>query len=272
MEVDIKEMERIAKKLEGYPTQLKYACKYTLNELAMRMKGGKGGRGKIEHRANSEFDYQRNKSFLKKITGAKLVRNAKTINEMQSEAGVYSAGGTSKAAHRVAKQEKGGSLPHDYIPLNQSRKGNDKTQGVAAKNLHKKFGTPLDVRHRRGGLKIRYMMHASKAKRPMLIKGKNGKTFFVRPTGKVTRYLKGKSDGKQRSMTYGARTKRAAKYGTNSIRIELEFLYLKTEGNVKLRKKRPFVQKAGNDVLLDLQKIFNREVNRQILRHNKKNL
>lgn len=218
-----------------------------LNDLAFNMKGGKGQRGTIEPRAKQFFKHNRNKTFIRAMTGVNKA-TGRNINSMVSEAGVMSKSGKDIVADRLAQQEDGGKIKHTFIPTSRARISTNEDKKVSSRSQHKNLNRYIDLTNSPKNTKIRLLWVAHRQKRPVLIKGRGSrknKTFLAMPYGKVRGFKKDGKDG--------------------NIIVPLKFLYVRaTGGFVNLNRKRPFIQRAGDDAFLNVHKFFNKHIEKEL--------
>ena len=95
---------------------LPVAVRSTLNETAFRMKGVGGKRGAIDLQAEKDFDYRRNRTLFKVMTGVSKASGL-NVSTMKSEAGIVRKPGRDKLAEGLAQQQKGGKINQKATPL-----------------------------------------------------------------------------------------------------------------------------------------------------------
>lgn len=106
-------------------TALPYAVRFTLNDLAFDSKNNVPEAGK-------ELFTTRNRSFLKAATFVNKAKG-KSINGMESSMGINSVR-FSKIAENLSKQETGGSVERNLIPMKQARISNSDEKKVRRVN------------------------------------------------------------------------------------------------------------------------------------------
>lgn len=216
---------------------LPVAVRSTLNQLAFDMKGTSGKRGEIDKRAEMDFDYRRNKTLFKAITGVTKA-DGLNISNMESEAGIIKRSGMDEIAEGLADQQKGGTTKQKATPLSRSRTG---------RNIGKKVRKPaylqnLDSIDLTGKKKQKFVtaaIRAAQKRRTVLIEGRGGTKLIARI--------------------------RAFKRVDNSVDFRMDWLYrINANGNVSLKRKRPFVDRAADEVIKTLPQEFVRQAEKRI--------
>lgn len=227
-------------------TKFPVAVRNTMNNMAFAMKGSRSGAGYIERRSRTEFDYRRNRTLITKLSGAKKATGM-DVSSMKSGAGIFEVSGRSKVANRMENQESGTPLKHAFTPQKAARVGNNVNKPIAGRFKHKKLRF-TDVTNMQPQDRFRSMIVAAKQGQPILIKSRRKNKVYLTMPSKVLKNVRNKSGGKY-----------------NSKKVELKFLYSKnTNKMANLKKKRPFVQLAGEDALKDFPKLFHKEINKAL--------
>jgi hypothetical protein len=229
---------KLSNKLEKIGrADLPVAVRSTLNQMAFKMKGSGGTRGQIDKRAEKDFDYRRNKTLFKVITGVEKAKGL-DIGSMQSQAGVINKSGMSKVAEGLANQQKGGSTNQGATPLTKARISKSEAKKVRRPSYLKNL-TTFDMRKRKGNRWIAAAIKAKKENKMILIEGKGGTNLLA----KVKSF------------------KRAGK----DIKFKLDWMYrINDSGKVDLKKKRPFIDRAAQEVIKGMPDEFVRQANRRI--------
>lgn len=243
--IDTKDYQSIKERFEKMHSSIfPRIVRNTLNDLAFDMKGVKGQRGTIETRGSREFDYRRNPTFLKAMTGVNKA-TGRNISTMYSEAGVMERSGKDKAARGLAKQEEGGKIKHAFIPTTRSRISSNITKKVSSRNKHANLNRYIDLTSSPPVERAKLLWEAHRDKKPVLIRGRGArknKTYLAMPYGRVKGFKK-----------------------TGGIRVPLKFIYIRSNGGfVHLRKKRPFVQTAGEITFKKVGKYFIKNVKKEL--------
>lgn len=217
------EFVKLSDKLEKIGmADLPIAVRSTLNNMAFRMKGSGGQRGMIDISGEKEFDYRRNRTLLKAMTGVNKA-DGLDIRKMQSQAGIIKRSGMDQVAEGLEDQEKGGKTEQKATPLTRTRTGNNLGRKVRRKSYLKNIDA-LDLRSKRGNKYIAAAIRAKKQNRTILIKGRGGTTLIGRV--KSIRRQKG------------------------TVKFKTDWLYrINDNGYIKLKKKRPFVTDAAKEVM-----------------------
>lgn len=239
--IDAKDIIRLKKKLDDLSNnKFPIVVRESLNDLAFEMKGKGSMRGTIDKRSDSEFDYRRNKTFIKSVTGVNKAKG-KDIDKMQSQSGVVDSSSKQKdkAAERLSKQEQGGTLRHSFVPLRGARKSQMTKKPVRAAFRHKRLRGIVDLTNIPQNKVLGGLIVASSMGSPVLIKGR----------------------GKRKNNKYLAFPGKRIKQFTNKkIKVPLTFLYLQIDDKtVNLSKKRQFVQKAGEDAFKKAPQIIKKQ-------------
>lgn len=228
----------LANKLEKIGrAELPVAVRSTLNEMAFRMKGTGGTRGQIDKRAEKDFDFRRNKTIIKKLTGVNKAKGL-DIGNMKSEAGITSRSGLDEVAEGLADQQKGGETEQFATPSLKTRIGKSASRKVRKparlQHLHL-----IDLRKRKKGRWVAAAIRAKKVNRMIRITGRGGTELLA----KVKSFTREKS----------------------GVEFKLDWLYRYNEnGLVFLKKKRPFVNRAAQEVMKGMPQEFIRQANRRI--------
>ena len=228
----------LANKLEKIGrAELPVAVRSTLNEIAFRMKGTGGARGQIDKRAEQDFDYRRNKTLIKKLTGVNKAKGL-DIGNMRSEAGITSRSGLNEVAEGLADQQRGGETKQGATPLLKARIGKSISKKVRKPSYLQNLST-FDMRNRKGNRWIAAAIKAKRDKKLILVEGKGGTNLIAR----VKSFRRGKKN----------------------IKFKLDWLYrINKTGTVFLKKKRPFVNRAAQEVMKGMPQEFVRQANRRI--------
>ena len=228
----------LANKLEKIGrAELPVAVRSTLNEMSFQMKGTGGTRGQIDKRAEKDFDYRRNKTLIKKLTGVNKAKGL-DIGNMKSEAGITSLSGLSEVAEGLADQQRGGATKQKATPLTKARISKSISKKVRKPSYLKNLST-FDMRKRKGNRWIAAAIKAKKDKKLILVEGKGGIGLLV----KVKSFRRGKK----------------------GVKFKLDWLYRINEGGmVFLKKKRPFVNRAAQEVMKGMPQEFIRQANKRI--------
>lgn len=228
----------LANKLEKIGrAELPVAVRSTLNEIAFTMKGTGGARGQIDKRAEKDFDYRRNKTLIKKLTGVNKAKGL-DIGNMRSEAGIMNISGLNEVAEGLADQQRGGQTKQGATPLLKARIGKSVSKKVRKASYLQNLST-FDMRNRKGSRWIAAAIKAKKDKKLILVEGKGGTPLIA----KVKSFRRGKK----------------------GIRFKLDWLYRINEGGmVFLKKKRPFVNRAAQEVMQGMPQEFVKQANKRI--------
>lgn len=217
---------------------LPVAVRSTLNEMAFRMKGSGGTRGQIDKQAEKDFDYRRNRTLFKKLTGVSKAQGL-DIGRMQSESGIVNRSGMNEVAQGLADQQKGGTTKQKATPLNKSRIGSNKGKRVRKSSQLSRLKDAVRIKKKKGSEFIKLAARAHKQGRPVIITGRDGNDYVG--------ILKG--------------FKRQRK----GLKIKIDFQYrINKSKTVNLKKKRPFVDRAAVTVMRDLPNEFARQAQRRI--------
>lgn len=216
------------------------AVRETLNDAAFHMKGRGSRGGSLEKRANQLFEYRRNKTFIRSITGVNRAKGY-NVDRMFSESGVFNKSGKSKAGQGLKKQQTASDISHAFSPMKPARSGNNNNKHVTKGRRLRSIGNYVDVSDMSPKERLKEMIIASKDKTPILIRGKKGKSrkkkFIGVPAKRLIRSKKG--DRKSSKI------------------VKMRMLYAENQGRTaKLRKKRPFINKAGEDAQKKMVKYF----------------
>lgn len=223
----------------------------TLNDIAMDMKG-KGGKrkksngriiagrkGTMLQQAESMFEYQRNKTFIKAMTGASFARGM-NINSMEAGAGIVSRSGRTKAAEGLARQQTGKDIDHRYAPLPKARISEEEVRRVAKGKTHSRKGDMIDTTSMSKTKFVAAKYKAKKEKKSLLVNGRNKRLIAV---------------------PYG----RSKKRGGSGVK--LKFIYQEnSSGKAKLKKKAPFVVKAAEQSIRRSNYYFNKNTDKMMRR------
>lgn len=213
------------------------ATRKTLNDVAFDMKGTKGRTGGIERRSHSEFDYRRNKTFIKSLTGMEKAKGY-DVNKMVAGAGIQGKSGKNQAAEGLAKQETGKDIKHKYAPLPKARISKSELKKVGRRNFHDNKGDYTDTTRMDQYSKMRAIYKARKSGGVVLVRTKRGRNVIGKPHG--------------------------SKKGRN---IKMKWIYQQNKGGVaNLKGKRPFVSRAAEDAIKKTEKFFKK--NTQYLLNN----
>ena len=233
------ELVKFTAKLEKLGrADLPIAVRGTLTELAFRMKGTSGKRGQIELQAKNEFDYIRNKTLFRAMTGVTKAKGLK-MSSMVSESGIIKRSGKDQVAEGLAQQQEGGKTKSKTTPLNPSRIGKNLSKKVRRTSYNRTLGKPIEATNARGKRFIKLALRAYNSGRGLAMTSRRGTSFIVKVRG-FTR---------QRGK----------------IKFRLDWLYrINKGGTVDLSKKRPFVNNAAKVVLKQLPRIFEDQANKRI--------
>lgn len=217
--------------------ELPVAVRSTLNEIAFRMKGTGGARGQIDKRAEQDFDYRRNKTLIKKLTGVNKAKGL-DIGNMRSEAGITNRSGLNEVAEGLADQQRGGETKQKATPLSYSRISKATPKKVRKPARLQNLST-YDMRNKKGHRWIAAAIRAKRDKKIILIDVKGGTELLA----KVKSFRRGKK----------------------GVKFKLNWLYRINDGGVVfLKKKRPFVNRAAQEVMIGMPQEFVRQANRRI--------
>ena len=215
----------------------------TLNDIAFDMK-----MNTLIPAAKKEFDYTRNKTFIKAITGAKKAKGL-NVNSMYSAAGIPTniGGERDKAADRMENQATATPLQHTYTPLNAARAGGSRANRVSVRLKNTSY-VNANKDGMATGMKQRMMFGALKGKKMVKVNGKNGKNFIAKP------------------MKYSMKQRKAD--GLNSHWIKLKFLYVENDARTAmLRTPRPFAVTAKDETMKKVDKLFAKNFKKRYLKH-----
>lgn len=228
----------LANKLEKIGrAELPVAVRSTLNEMAFRMKGTGGARGQIDKRAEQDFDYRRNKTLIKKLTGVNKAKGL-DIGNMKSEAGITNRSRLNEVAEGLADQQKGGETKQFATPTLKTRIGKAVSSKVR-KPSRLQHLLVLDLRKRKKGRWIASAIRAKKVNKMIRVTGRGGVDLLA----KVKNFRRGKK----------------------GVKFKLDWLYrFNDNGTVFLKKKRPFVNRAAQEVMRGMPQEFIRQANRRI--------
>lgn len=216
---------------------LPVAVRSTLNEMAFRMKGTGGTRGEIDKRAEQEFDYRRNRTLFKAVTGVSKASGL-NISGMQSESGIIKRSGLSEVAEGLADQQRGGKTEQKATPLTKSRTGRNIGKRVRKPSYLQSL-QPYDMRGKQGRRWIAAAIRAKKSRRAILIESRNGTKLIAR-----VRNFKRKPE---------------------RVEFKIDWLYrINDNGMVTLKRKRPFVNRAAQIVIKDMPNEFKRQATKRI--------
>ena len=200
----------------------------TLNDLAFDMK-----KYSVEKTATKEFDYRRNKSFIRSITFADRAKG-NNLDTMESWTGVVKRSEKEKVAERMKVQESGGRLEHKFAPLVTSRTAQSFTRPVKEMYTMDELGNYIDVRNDPPNIRFMKMYGAMKMQIPVILKGKRGKgkgrTYIAMPAKRLSRVPKGVSQRTGKRLYY-----------RNKYRIKLRFLYTANPAKNVSLASRPFI-------------------------------
>lgn len=229
----------LANKLEKIGrAELPVAVRSTLNEMAFRMKGTGGARGQIDKRAEKDFDFIRNKKLFKKLTGATKAKGL-DIGNMRSEAGIINQSGLNEVAEGLADQQRGGKTKQKATPLSPSRIGKSRGKKIRSKSRLESQGEAYKINRRRGKRFIQLALRAERTGRPILITGKGGDKFLANIKGFIRR--------------------------RNKIDFKFQWLYrINRDKTIDLKKKRPFVSRAAQEVMKGMPQEFVKQANKRI--------
>jgi len=232
--INTSEIVEFTNKLEKmHRSDLPIAIRNTLNEMAFRMKGYSGKRGEIDKEAERQFDYRRNKTLFKAMTGVNKAKGF-NIKTMSSEAGIINRSGRTDLAEGLAQQQKGGNVKSSTTPLKKARTGKNIGKRVRKKDQHKSHGAPYEVKKRRGKRFVELAYRSERTGRPLQVTVRGGESLIGRV--RKIRRVRGKVD------------------------IKINWLYRKNKGSrVKLEKKRPFIDRAGMNTAKGMEKEFVRQ-------------
>jgi len=224
--------------------ELPVVVRSTLNEMAFKMKGSGGKRGQIDKRAEQDFDYRRNRTLFKVLTGVDKAKGL-DIGKMKSESGIIEKSGLTKVAEGLADQQTGGTTPQKATPLTGSRTGRSVSKRVRKPSRLQNLNS-MDLRHRRKGRFIASADRAFVTNRTVIISGRGG-TGIVARIRRINRSERGK------------------------VKIRMDWLYrLNDNGQVALKTKRPFVNRAAQEVMKSMPNEFIRQANKRIQKAMKK--
>jgi len=213
------------------------AVRSTLNQLAFRMKGSGGQRGEIDKQAEKDFDFRRNKTLFRVMTGVEKASGLNVAN-MQSKAGIVKKSGRDQLAEGLAQQQQGGNTKQKATPLDAARTGRTVSKRVRRPARLRNLNS-IDLRTKKKGKFIGGAIRAHKERRTIVVSGRGGSIVIAR-VRKINR-------------TRG------------SIDIKMDWLYkINPSGQVKLKKARPFVNSAALNVMQKMPQEFKKQAQRRI--------
>lgn len=219
LDINSDDLVKFTNKLEKIGKyDLPVAVRGTLNETAFRMKGFGGRRGEIDIQAHKEFDHIRSKNLFKAMSGVTKARG-NNISSMSSEAGIIKRSGRDKIAEGLAQQQEAGNVDTGATPTDKSRIGGSIGKKVRRKNYLKSV-VPVNLMKNKGKRFMLRAVAAIKNKRAIMFKARSG-------------------------ITYVANVKKMNRGENVTPRLDMEILYRINREPVKLRVKRPFVNKAA---------------------------
>jgi hypothetical protein len=224
--------------------ELPKAVQKTLTELAWDLKGSRGRAGLIEIQSRDDFDYIRRKSFIRGLTWAVPCKERHNINRMKSGAGIVERPRRTKAAHGVAKQQTASPIKNKYAPTPSARAGDLKARGVRRKYYKGVIMPPINATSAKGDEFYKKAARAAIDNRAMVVRGrkKSHRNYVV--------------------MVEGWKV-----WENGNTKPELRFLYQENPGGrARLKKKRPFVDRAGAEVMKKAPKLFTIQVDKYLFR------
>lgn len=243
IKIDLRELDRYKKKLDSISKAIfPRVVRNTLNDIGFSMMGVNGS---INKRAVSNFKYQRNKSFIRGMSGLDKA-TGNDISKMECVAGIVRVPGKEKAARGLELQETGSHIPHKYAPQRSSRIGKKAASKVSTKSKWEHLDV-ININKIPKGKKLIAMINAAKNKKAIKIKGGSDNNLVAMPSKVATVFLK------------GGKTKRRqiAKLKTlKGVFVNFNVLYAENPNHeARIRKASPFVQEA-KDISADKFYIF----------------
>jgi len=238
IEINTADFNVLSNKLEKIgKADLPVAVRSTLNSMAFKMKGAGSKRGQIDIQAEKDFDYRRNKTLFKVMTGVQKASGL-TINRMQSKAGIVSRSGRTELAEGLAQQQKGGKLKKKATPTLKTRPGSNISKRVRRPSYLRNLNS-IDATNKRGQKFIQAAIRAKKEKRTLLIKTKSGDTVVAKV--------------------------RSIKRARGRIDVRISWLYRYNQNNsITLGKSRPFINTAAKTVIVMMPKEFEKQARKRI--------
>ena len=254
--VDTEDIDKVADILRSIKGKhINYAIKNTLNDMAVDTKT----EGYFEKSSKTVFDYRRNKTFIRAITGYRKATGS-NIDTMQSGSGVMMRGKKTEVAERMEKQEDGGTLDHTFTPTDGSRTGNARARQVRGRDSHKnmKVGkydlTTTNVKKK----KMVLLYNAAKRKKAVKVKHRKTGTLLIgRATGKMDIY-------RERSYISKRTGKKRYRGQVTGFRYKIDFKYAENKGRKVRLRRSPFVAMAGHRATQNFEKHFRKNAEAEI--------
>lgn len=223
------ELIQVANRLDRISrSDLPIAARSTLNTMAFRMK-----QTEIERSAKKEFDYSRNKTFIRSMSGFSKATgfNMKT---MESEAGIIQRAGRQRVAKGLANQEEGRPIKQRLTPLSRTRPSGNLAKKVSSRNKLDNLNS-IDARGKKGYKFIIRARRAYRTKQTLKVKGH---------IARVTSF---------RDLKNG------------SARIKMNLIWRTNKNNtIRLKKDRPFIRNAYIQTMKGFDEEFLRQADRRL--------
>lgn len=223
----------------------------TLNDLAFGMKGSGSKRGQIAVQAKKDFRYSRQANLFRVLTWVERASGYNTRN-MRSWAGIAESPRRDELARRIAKHEDGEPIKHEFAPRAAARIGGDKASKVRRLIYTKKIDY-FDATNLTGSQLIKSRIKASVKKTFIKYKSKKGDVYIAKGSG------------------YKRNISESGSKGRNSI-FKLTNLYKENEGKMVRIKKTPFIHRAAEREMKNLDKYFNNNARKEIIDNFERNL